>query len=49
MLVLVRNVSDLFMLVVVKSFSYIPLARFIDELYTPDATFGEEFLLPSSC
>ena len=45
MLVLVRNLSDLFMLVFVMSFSYIPLASFTDELYTPDATFSEEFLL----
>ena len=42
---LVRNLSDLFMLVLVRSFSYIRLAGFTDELYTPDATFGEGFLL----
>ena len=47
LLVLVRNLSDLFVLVLVRSFSYIPLARFTDELYTPDATFSEEFLLHS--
>ena len=47
MLVLVRNISDLFMLVLVRGFSYVPLASFTDELYTPDATFSEEFL--SSC
>ena len=47
MLVLVRNLSDPFMLVLVKSFSYIPLASFTDELYTSDATFSEEFLLHS--
>ena len=47
MLILVRNLSDLFVLVLVSSFSYIPLASFIDELYTPDATFSEEFLLHS--
>ena len=47
MLVLVRNLSDLFMLALVRSFSYIPLASFTDELYTPDATFSEEFLLHS--
>ena len=47
MLVLVRNVSDLFMLVLVRSFSYIPLPGFTDELYTPDAIFNEEFLLHS--
>ena len=35
MLVLVRNLSDLFMLVLVRTFSYIPLANFTDELYTP--------------
>ena len=46
-LILVRNLSDLFMLVLVRSFSYIPLASFTDELYTPDATFSEEFLLYS--
>ena len=46
-LVLVRNLSDLFMLVFVRSFSYIPLASFTHELYTPDATFSEEFLLHS--
>ena len=46
-LVLVRNLSDLFMLVLVRSFPYIPLASFIDELYTPGATFSEEFLLHS--
>ena len=45
----VRNLSDLFMLVLVRSFSYIPLASFTDELYTPDATFSEEFLLHSWC
>ena len=47
MLVLVRNLSDLFMLVLVRSSSDIPLASFTDELYTPDATFSEEFLLHS--
>ena len=47
MLVLVRNLSDLFMLVLVRGFAYIPLASFTDELYTPDATFSEEFLLHS--
>ena len=31
-LVLVRNLSDLFMLVLVRSFLYIPLASFTDEL-----------------
>ena len=46
-LVLVRNLSDLFMLVFVRSFSYIPLASFTHELYTPDATFSEEFRLHS--
>ena len=44
MLVLVWNLSDHFMLVLVRSFSYIPLASFADELYTPDATFSEELL-----
>ena len=58
MLVLVRNVFDLFMLVLVRSFSYIPLASFTDELYTPefllhscstpDANFIEEILIHSS-
>ena len=38
-LVLVRNLSDLFKLVLMRSFSYIPLASFTDELYTSDATF----------
>ena len=47
MLVLVRNLSDLFMLGLVRSFSYIPLASFTDELYTPDAAFSKEFLLHS--
>ena len=47
LLVSVRNLSDLFMLVLVRSFSYIPLASFTDELYTPDAAFSEEFLLHS--
>ena len=47
MLVLVRNLSDLFMLVLVRRFSYIPLASFTDELYTSGATFSEEFLLQS--
>ena len=47
MLVLVRNLSDLFILVLVRSFSYIPLASFAVELYTSDATFSEEFLLHS--
>ena len=46
-LVLVRNLSDLLMLVLLKSFSHIPLASFTDELYAPDATFSEEFLLHS--
>ena len=40
MLVLVRNLSDLFMLGLVRSFSYIPFACFTDELYTLDATFS---------
>ena len=35
------------MLVVVRVFSYIPLASFTDEVYTPDASFSEEFLLHS--
>ena len=47
MLVLVRSLSDLFMLVLVRSFSYIPFATFTDELYTPDDSFSEEFLLHS--
>ena len=47
MLVLVRNLSDLFMLVLVRSFSDMPLASFTDELNTADATFSEEFLLHS--
>ena len=47
MLVLVRNLSDLFMIVLVRSFLYIPLASFTGELYAPDATFSEEFLLHS--
>ena len=47
LLVLVRKLSDIFMLVFVRSFSYIPLAIFTDELYTPDATFSQEFLLHS--
>ena len=42
LLVLVRNLSDLFVLVLVRSFSYIPLASFINELYTPDTTFSED-------
>ena len=42
-LVLVRNLSDLFMLVLVRSFSYSLVASFTDELYTPDATFSEDF------
>ena len=42
LLVLVRNLSDLFVLVLVRSFSYIPLASFTDELYTPDTTFSED-------
>ena len=42
-----RNLSDLFMLVLVGGFSYIPLASFTDELHTHDATFSEEFLLHS--
>ena len=46
-LFLLRNLSDLFNLVLVRSFSYIPLASFTDELYTPDATYSEEFLLHS--
>ena len=45
--VLVMNLSDFFMLVLVRSFSSIPLTSFTDELYTPDATFSEEFLLHS--
>ena len=45
MLVLVRTLSDLFMLVLVRRFSYISLASFTDELYIPDATFNEEFVL----
>ena len=32
-----------------KFSSYIPLASFTDELYTPDVTFSEEFLLHSWC
>ena len=47
MLVLVRNLSDLFILVLVRSFSYITLASFAVELFTSDATFSEEFLLHS--
>ena len=47
MLVLVRTLSDLFMLVLVRSSSDIPLASFTDELYTSDTTFSEEFLLHS--
>ena len=47
MLGLVRNLSDLLVLVLVRSFSYIHFASFTDELYTPDATFSEEFLLHS--
>ena len=43
MLVLVRNLSDLFMLVLVRIFLDIPLASFTDELYTPDANFSDEF------
>ena len=45
--VLVVNLSDLFVLVLVKSFSYIPHASFTDELYTLDGTFSEKFLLHS--
>ena len=44
---LVRNLSDLFMLILVRRLLYIPLASFTDEFCTPDATFSEEFLLHS--
>ena len=37
---LLRNLSDLFMLVLVRIFSYIPFVCFTDDLYTPDATFS---------
>ena len=47
MLDLVRNLSDLFMLVLVRNISYFSLASFTDQLYTPDAAFSEEFLLHS--
>ena len=47
MLVLVKNLFDLFMLVLMSGFSYIPPASFTNELYTPDATVSEEFLLHS--
>ena len=47
LLVLVMNLSDLFMLVLVRSFSYIPHASFTDELYTVDGTFSEKSLLHS--
>ena len=49
MLVLVRNLSGLFMLVLERSFAYIPLASFTDELYASDDSFSEEFLLHSWC
>ena len=35
--------TDLFMLVLVRSFLYIPLTSFTDEFYTLDASFSEEF------
>ena len=47
MLVLVRNLSDLYMLFLLRSFSYTPLGSFTDGLYTRDATFSEELLLHS--